>query len=229
VFLSFTVAQFGLIKRWRRVKGSGWRIKLAINTVGAMLTSVVAVIFAVTKFTSGAWVVLIVIPLIILFSLAIHHHYQAVASELKIDIKTSHPETSRVITIVLVSGVHRVVQNTLSFALSIAKDNLIAVYVGFDDESMKKMEAKWEEWGNPCRLVTLKSKYRSVLEPLSRLLKMIEEKEQFKSQVQVIIPQFIPRRWWHNLLHNQTALLLRMWLIRHKDIVITTVPYHLKK
>ena len=229
VFLSFTVAQFGLIKRWKREKGSGWKTKLAINTVGGIVTLLVAVIFAVTKFTSGAWIVLIVIPLIIFFSLAIHHHYQAVANELKIDLKSERPETSRVITIVLVSGVHRVVQNTLSFALSIAKDNLLAVFVGFDDESMKKMEEKWEEWGNPCRLVTLKSKYRSVLEPLSRLLKMIEEKEQFKSQIHIVIPQFIPRKWWHNLLHNQTALLLRLWFIRHKDVVITTVPYHLKK
>ncbi|MCM2534924.1 hypothetical protein NDK43_24500 [Neobacillus pocheonensis] len=197
--------------------------------MGGIVTSVVAVIFAVTKFTSGAWIVLIVIPLFIFFSLTIHHHYQAVASELKIDLKSFRPETNRVVTIVLVSGVHRVVQNTLSFAISLCQANLLAVYVGFDDDSMKKMEAKWEEWGNPCRLLTLKSKYRSVLEPLSRLIKIIEEKEQFKAQIHIVIPQFVTNKWWHNLLHNQTALLLRLWLIRHKDVVITTVPYHLKK
>ncbi|WP_235824969.1 APC family permease [Bacillus salipaludis] len=229
VFLSFTVAQFGLIKLWIREKGSGWKIKLAINIVGAIVTTVVAVIFAVTKFTSGAWVVLIIIPLLIFFSLAIHHHYQNIANELKIDLKSFKPKGNRVITIVLVSGVHRVVHNTLSFALGLCNENILAVYVGFDDDSMKKMEAKWEEWGNPCRLVTLKSKYRSVLEPFSRLIKMIEEKEEFKSQIQIVIPQFIPKKWWHNLLHNQTALLLRLWLYRHKDVVITTVPYHLKK
>uniref|UniRef100_UPI00313A7865 APC family permease n=1 Tax=Bacillus sp. OTU2372 TaxID=3043858 RepID=UPI00313A7865 len=229
VFLSFSVAQFGLIKRWRRVKGPQWKIKLAINTVGAIITSIVAVIFGVTKFTGGAWVVLIVIPAIIFFSMAIHHHYQNIADELKIDINTLKPKGNRVITIVLVSGVHRVVHNTLSFALGISHDNLLAVYVGFDDDSMKRMETKWEEWGNPCRLITLKSKYRSVLEPFSRLIKMIEEKEEYKSQIQVVIPQFIPKKWWHNLLHNQTALLLRLWLYRHKDVVITTVPYHLKK
>ncbi len=229
VFLSFSVAQFGLIKRWKRVKGSHWKIKFAINSVGAIITSIVAVIFGVTKFISGAWVVLIVIPLLIFFSLQIHHHYQNIANELKIDLKTFKPKGNRVITIVLVSGVHRVVQNTLSFALGICQDNLLAVYVGFDDDSMKRMESKWEEWGNPCRLVTLKSKYRSVLEPFSRLIKLIEEKEEFKSQIQIVIPQFIAKKWWHNLLHNQTALLLRLWLYRHKDVVITTVPYHLKK
>ncbi|MEH7414729.1 APC family permease [Neobacillus drentensis] len=229
VFLSFSVAQFGLIKRWRRVKGAQWKIKFAINTVGAIITSIVAVIFGVTKFTGGAWVVLIVIPAIIFFSLAIHHHYQNVANELKIDLKTFKPKANKVITIVLVSGIHRVVHNTLSFALGMGQENLLAVYVGFDEDSMKKMEEKWKEWGNPCRLVTLKSKYRSVLEPFARLIKMIDEKEEFKSQIQVVIPQFIPKKWWHNLLHNQTALLLRLWLYRYKDVVITTVPYHLKK
>lgn len=228
VFLSFTVAQFGLIKRWKRVKGSGWKIKLAINVVGGIVTSIVAVIFGFTKFTSGAWVVLIIIPLIIFFSLAIHRHYQNIADDLKIDIQSLKPEANRVITIVLVSGIHRVVHNTLSFAMGVSQADLIAVYVGFDDESIKKMEKKWQEWGNPCRLVTLKSKYRSVLEPFSRLINMIEEKN-FQAQIQIVIPQFIPKKWWHNLLHNQTALLLRLWFMRHKDVVITTVPYHLKK
>jgi hypothetical protein len=228
VFLSFTVAQFGLIKRWKRVKGSNWKIKFFINTVGGIITSIVAVIFGVTKFTGGAWIVLIVIPLIIFFSLAIHRHYQDIADDLKIDIQSLKPEANRVITIVLVSGIHRVVHNTLSFAMGVSQADLIAVYVGFDDESIKKMENKWQEWGNPCRLVTLKSKYRSVLEPFSRLIHMIEEKN-FQAQIQIVIPQFIPKKWWHNLLHNQTALLLRLWFMRHKDIVITTVPYHLKK
>jgi amino acid transporter len=228
VFLSFSVAQFGLVKRWKRVKGSYWRIKLTINTVGAIITSIVAVIFAVTKFTGGAWIVLIVIPAIIICSLAIQHHYQDIADELKIDLNVNRPKTRKVVTIVLVSGVHRVVQNTLSFAMSISHENLLALYVGFDDKSIEKMEERWEEWGTPCRLLTLKSKYRSVLEPASRLIKIIEEKGE-NTLIQIVIPQFIPKKWWHNLLHNQTALLLRLWLFKHKDVVISTVPYHLKK
>lgn len=228
VFLSFTVAQIGLIKRWKRIKGSGWKIKLAINTIGGIVTSLVAVIFAVTKFTGGAWIVLIIIPLIITFSLAIHHHYKDIANELKIDLNNNRPVIKRVVTIVLVSGVHRVVQNTLTFAKSVRSEDLLALYVGFDDKSIEKMEEKWEEWGHPCRLLTLKSKYRSVLEPLSRLIRIIEEKDP-NTIIQIVIPQFIPKKWWHNLLHNQTALLLRLWLFRHKDVVIATVPYHLKK
>jgi amino acid transporter len=228
VFLSFTVAQFGLVRRWKRVKGSHWKLKISINIVGAVITTIVAVIFAVTKFTSGAWIVLIVIPAIIIISLAIHHHYQNISDELIIDLKLDRPETKKVVTIVLVSGVHRVVQNTLSFAKSVSPEDLLALYVGFDDNSIEQMEEKWEEWGKPCRLLTLKSKYRSVLEPVSRIIKIIEEKDE-NSLIQIVIPQFIPKKWWHNLLHNQTALLLRLWLFRHKDVIVATVPYRLKK
>jgi amino acid transporter len=228
VFLSFTVAQFGLIRRWKRVKGPHWKLKLAINTVGAVITSIVAVIFAVTKFTGGAWVVLVVLPILIFFSLAIHRHYQDVAEELRMDLKLVYPEKSQVVTLVLVSGVHRVVNNTLSFAKSLGVDP-VAVYVGFDDESIHKMEKKWEEWGSPCRLVVLRSKYRSILEPLTRLIATIEKKQEKGGHIHIVIPQFIPRKWWHNVLHNQSALLLRLWFLRHKDIVITTVPYHLHK
>lgn len=229
VFLSFSIAQFGLIKRWKRIKGPNWKVKLGINMSGAFITSIVAIIFAVTKFSSGAWIVIIIIPALIFISLAIKKHYKAIAEELTIDFSRTHPEPKQVLTMVLVSGVHRVVNNTLSFAQSISQDNLVAVYVGFDDEAIRKMEEKWLEWGNPCRLLTLKSKYRSVLEPVSRLVHILEEKEEFEGLIQIIIPQFIPKKWWHNLLHNQTALLLRFWLFRYKEVVITTVPYHLKK
>jgi amino acid transporter len=228
VFLSFTVAQIGLVRRWLRVKGSRWKIKLAINSFGAFITAIVAVIFAVTKFMGGAWIVLVVLPILIFFSLTIRKHYNFIAQELHIDISKEFPEIREVTTIVLVSGVHRVVNSTISFAKSIG-DNPIAVYVGFDDESINKMERKWEEWGYPCRLVVLKSKYRSVLEPLNRFIKIVEEKRGHEGHIHLIIPQFIPKRGWHNLLHNQTALQLRLWFLRHKDVVITTVPYHLKK
>jgi hypothetical protein len=121
------------------------------------------------------------------------------------------------------------VNNTVTFAKSLGTE-LIAVYVGFDDESIDKMEEKWEEWGSPCRLVTLKSSYRSLLEPISRFIQTMERWEGGKpDHIHIIVPQFIPKKWWHNILHNQSALLLRAWLFRHKDVIITTVPYHLQK
>jgi amino acid transporter len=226
VFLSFTIAQFGLIRRWLKVKGPHWHVKLAVNMIGAVITTIVAIIFAVTKFLGGAWIVLVVLPIFVFFSFAIHRHYEEIALELKIDFDTI-PITKQVLSIVLVSGVHRIVNNTLSFAKSI-NSNVIAVYIGYDDESIRNMERMWAEWGNPCRLVCLKSKYRSLLEPLARLIKIVEEKNA-GGIIHILIPQFIPIKWWHNLLHNHSALLLRVWFLQHKDIAITTVPYHLKK
>jgi amino acid transporter len=228
VFLSFSVAQYGLIMRWLKIKGRHWHIKLAVNIVGAMTTSTVAVMFSITKFTGGAWIVLAVLPIVILFSLAIHQHYEEVAYELRLE-EGIFPTERPVISVVLVSGIHRVVNNTLSFAKSV-NSNVIAVYVGFDDDSIRKMEEDWEQWGSPCRLICLKSKYRSLIEPLTRLLKVIEERQgKQKGFIQILIPEFIPVKWWHGILHNHSAFLLRVWFLRHKEIVITTVPFHLKK
>ncbi|MGD8190131.1 APC family permease [Brevibacillus ginsengisoli] len=228
VFVSFTVAQIGLLKRWKRVKGAKWKLKFFMNMIGAIVTSVVAVIFAVTKFMDGAWIVLIVLPVFVIFSMTVRKHYDQIAAELRIDPSIIRPVAHHVITIVLVSGIHRVVNNTLSFAKSLGTD-VIAVYIGHNDESIEKMEKKWEEWGTPCRLVTLKSPYRSLLGPLSRFIHAVEAKEGRSNHVHIVLPQFIPRKWWHNLLHNQSALLLRAWLLKNKDVIITTVPYHLHK
>lgn len=229
VFLSFSIAQFGLVRRWLRIKGRHWKLKLTVNVIGAMITSIVAVIFSVTKFTGGAWIVLVVLPIFVSFSIAIHRHYEDVGRELKIDPDT-FPKNQKVTTIVLVSGIQKVVNNTLSFAKSINPSNIYAVYVGFDDESIHKMEIEWTEWGSPCRLVCLKSSYRSLIEPLTRLINIIEERQGKEGAfIHIIIPEFILVKWWHNLLHNHSALLLRVWFLRHKDIAVTTVPFHLKR
>lgn len=215
VFVSFTIAQIGLVRRWFRDKGHKWKLKMTVNAVGALITALVSVVVAVTKFTHGAWIVLVILPIFVVGSLWIHRHYQHVASELRIDKKTMRPTSRHVVTVVLVSGVHRVVLNTISFAQSLNTE-VIAVYVGFSDEAVEKMEQTWEEWGKPCHLITLKNEYRSLLNPIIRFLKRLETQEGSPERVHIIIPQFVPRKWWHHFLHNQSALLLRSWLIRHK-------------
>ncbi|MBX6354152.1 MAG: amino acid permease [Thermoflavifilum sp.] len=228
VFVAFTVAQLGLIRHWRTVRGRGWRWRAAVNTVGACVTALVSMVVAVTKFTEGAWMVLVVLPLFMWMAMQVRRHYQALAQALRIDLERDQPRRHHVLSVVLISGVHRVVLETVSFAMSISTD-VIAVYVGFDDESIQRMEEKWEQWGAPCRLVTLKSEYRSLLGPLSRFIRRLEYWEGGKpDHVQILMPQFILPKWWQNLLHNQTSLLIRMWMLRHKDVVVTTVPYHLK-
>ncbi|GMA55606.1 hypothetical protein GCM10025858_01090 [Alicyclobacillus sacchari] len=229
VFVAFTVAQLGLFKRWIRVKGSMWRTKAVINGFGAFITGLVAVVFAVTKFTSGAWIVLVILPVVIFIAMKIRQHYIEVADELRIDLKTVHPEKHRIVSVVLISGIHRLVVDTISFAMSSTPD-VIALYIGFDDESIERMEQKWEAWGAPCRLVTIKSEYRSLLYPLSKFIRRLETYEGGKpDHIQLLIAQFVPKKWWHNLLHNQTSLLIRAWMLRHKDVVVSTVPYHLRK
>jgi len=227
VFVAFTVAQYGLVRRWNRERSKGWKVKASINGVGAIITALVAGIFAFTKFTGGAWIVLIVLPLVVFTTHSIHKHYEHVADELRIDIQTMRPSEHHVISVVLISGIHRAVLNTMSFAMSINSD-VMALYVGFDDESIKKMKVRWEEWGAPCRLVTLKSEYRSLISPLNRLIQMLETAEGGRpDHIHILLPQFLPKKWWHQILHNQSSLLLRTWFLRHRDIVITTVPFHL--
>lgn len=229
VFAAFTVAQFGLTKRWFRVKGPYWRIKASINVFGATLTALVTVIFALSKFMGGAWIVLIVLPIVILCALKIRKHYDQLADELRIDIHTVHPSKHRVLSVVLVSGIHRVVMDTISFAQSTSPD-VIALHIGFDQESIDRLERKWEEWGSPCRLITIKNEYRSILQPLSRFVHRLENYEGGKpDHIQILIAQFIPKKWWHHILHNQTPLLIRAWMLRHKDVVVTTLPYHLRQ
>lgn len=228
VFLSFTIAQVGLCKRWLKVKGPMWKLKLAINLFGFFVTAIVTAVVAFTKFLEGAWIVLVILPLMITFSVMVKRHYDKIAEELRIDPKETRPQPHDLVTIVLVSGVHRAVLHTVSFAQSL-DSRAVAVYVGFDDESIEKMKLKWEEWGEPCKLVTLRGEFRSILAPLSRFIDRLEINECEESSIHIIMPQFVTKKWWHNLLHNQSALLIRAWFLRNKDVVITTVPYHLHK
>lgn len=229
VFTAFTVAQLGLIRHWFKMKGPKWPAKATVNIVGACITVLVTFIFSFTKFLEGAWIVFIIIPLMIIGASLVKKHYRHVAEQLKIDEKMMRPRKHSVTSVVLVSGVHKVVLNTVSFAKSL-NENVIALYIGFDEESIENMKKKWEEWGSPCPLVTQKNEYRSLLQPLSNFISNLEMGEGGKpDHIHLLIAQFIPKSWWQYFLHNQSALLIRAWFFRHKDIIITTVPYHLTK
>lgn len=226
VFLSFTLAQSGLVKRWFKTKTSGWIWRTAINSFGGLLSAIVTVVFAIAKFTQGAWIVLVILPLIIYFGIQVHRHYERIADHLRINIAQLKPLAHKTIVIVPIGGVNRVVAGTLSYALSVS-DQVIAFYVGFDDESIEKMEQKWKQWDTGIRLVTARSQYRSIVRPLMRFLTTVENYEGAPDHIIVAIPQFVTRKWWHNILHNQTSIMLRTILLYRKDIVVTTVPYHL--
>jgi Amino acid permease len=227
VFIPFTLSQAGMMKRWITLKPSGWAVPFLINTVGMLTTLTITLIFVVTKF-SQIWMVFLFLPAVILAFRKINQHYRDIADELRIDIATEKPVVKGSVIVIPVAGVTKVVSSTIGYAKSLT-DNVVAVYVGFDEESIKKMEAKWEQWNPGVRLIVLRSRYRSIIRPLMKFIETVEWKTADTDHVTVLIPQFITKKWWHNFLHNQTSWLIRAYLYTRRDVTIATFPYHLQK
>jgi amino acid transporter len=241
VFLSFTLSQAGMARRWWKAgrlqsgeelqeAGSvlryqkGWRLRMVVNAVGAALTAIVTLIFAVTKFHDGAWVVIIVIPLLVALFFAIHRHYLEMAGRLSLDDFGAPPRLARHRVILPISGVHRGTVNALRYA-RILSDDITAVYVSTDAAAAQAVERKWGQWGSGVRLVIVNSPYRLLLEPLLGYIKQVADRRQPNEVITIVVPQFVPRKRWHELLHAQTAVLLRLALLFRPGIVITNVPY----
>ncbi|MFC5528875.1 APC family permease [Cohnella yongneupensis] len=229
VFIPFTLAQVGMIVKWVRQKPSGWIPKLIINTIGAIICFTVTMMFFVTKF-SQVWPVLVFMPMIIFIFQRIKKHYEAVGEQLRLaTCEPTVPIKGNVI-IVPVSGITHVVEHSVNYAQSLNADQIIAVYIPFEREDEALFEEKWSKWRPDIRLVTLHSHYRSIIQPLSKFIDTVQRKaSESNYQVTVIIPQFIPKKGWHNILHNQTSFMIRAHLLYRKDVIVTTVPYHLKK
>jgi amino acid transporter len=229
VFIPFTLAQTGMLVKWVREKPQGWQSKLITNLIGAIICFTVMMIFFITKFTQ-IWPVLIFLPLLVLVFHRIKKHYIKVGKQLSLaNCKYLKPIEGNII-VVPVAGMTHVVENSLNYAKSLKPDQIIAVYVSFEREDEKVFEEKWKKWQPDVRLVTLQSYYRSVIHPLMKFIDTVEHKaSESNYSVTVLIPQFIPKKRWHNILHNQTSLLLRAFLISRKNLVISTVPFHLKE
>ena len=225
VFLSFTLAQIGLVLKWSREKSKNWKRKAFINGVGAVVTFFVVIIFSMTKFQEGAWIVIIITPLLLWLITQINHHYQNVAKQLKVDL-TAPIETAETVIIIPVAGIHKVVVSTIGFAKSLTP-NVVAFYVAFSPEDAKKMEEKWEKWNPGVRLVVVVSRYRTVSKPLIEFIGRAENRYGKKMKITVLLPEFITRKWWHRLLHNQSAFRIRAILFARKDVVVATVPFRL--
>lgn len=229
VFIPFTLSQTGMLVKWIREKPSGWQTRLTINLVGALISLLVLLIFLITKFTQ-VWPVFIFLPLIVTWFHQIKKHYASVGEQLRIkDCVESLPIMGNVM-IIPVAGITHVVENSLEYAKSLGVDQIIAVNVSFEREDERKFEEKWQKWQPEIRLVTLHSSYRSIIHPLTKFIDTIEHKaNEMNYRVTVMIPQFIPKKNWHNILHNQSSLLIRAYLLYKRNVIVTTVPYHLKK
>jgi hypothetical protein len=227
VFISFTLSQFGMVYHWMREREPGWRRSVLINGVGAMLTAVVLLVIIVTKFWHGAWAVLVLTPILVVLFRSVHKHYQQVARQLSLEKAPRVEPVRRHTALVLISGIHRGVVPALEFARSIAPDNTTALYVDLDAEHTRKIEEKWALWGAGIPLQVLDSPYRSLVRPIMRYIDEIDA--QYDDDVlSVILPEFIPSKWWQHLLHNQTALAIKAALLFRKGVVVISVPYHLE-
>jgi len=205
---------------------ASWKKSIVINGVGALATAVVLAVFILTKFIHGAWIVVVVIPLLVLMFRAIHGHYLSVAQQLSIEGLGPLREINHTV-IVPISGIHRGVLNALQYAKSIAPTNVAAVYVDFDEEATANLREKWDQWGGGVKLVVLASPYRELTGPLLRYIYRIDRKRD-DDFITVVIPEFVPAKWWQHLLHNQSSLLLKGALLFKKGVVVVNVPYHLK-
>ncbi len=246
VFMSFTLSQAGMAHRWWKIgrlkpgetlkeRGSTlkhdpkWAVKMVINGFGAACTFVVMIIFAVTKFVHGAWVVLILIPSVVAFFLMVHRHYTSLARRLSLENYPGQPlRPGRHRVLLLVSTVHRGTLQALAYAQRLS-DDVTAVHVALEPEEAEKVRQKWQVWGEGVRLVILESPYRILMEPLLKYIGEILTLQQTGETLTIVVPQFVPSRKWHELLHTNTADALRERLLNHPGIVITEVPYQVSE
>ncbi|MCP9438856.1 MAG: APC family permease [Nitrospira sp.] len=228
VFISFTLSQAGMVKRWLTKKGAHWRKKLAVNGIGACTTGIASVIIASTKFLQGAWIVFLLITVLIIMFQGIRSHYKAVAEQIALDRRGARPPLpNRNIVLIPIGGVNRAVIRAVDFARSRPGD-IRAVYVETDPEESAKVKILWAQWGCGIHLVVLSSPYRSVLGSLIEYIEEILEKHR-DTWVTVVIPEILPARWWQNILHNQRALMLKAALLFKERVVLTDIPFHLTR
>ncbi len=228
VFLSFTLSQLGMVLRWRKIRGKHWQIKALINGLGATVTGMVLLIFAVTKFVDGAWIVIVWIPIFISFFLTVHSHYVSVAKQLSLETYGGPSPIRRNRVVVPIGDVHRAVLAALYYARSLS-DDVTAVYVETDPTKTARVLERWQVWGGDIPLVVLPSPYRSIIQPLVHYVDKINDSTRRDQVVTVVLPQFVAARPWQQLLHNQTALLIQMAFLFRREVIVVNVPFHLRE
>jgi amino acid transporter len=226
VFISFTLSQFGMVVRAKRSGEPGWLAHAAINLIGGVLTCAVLVIVAVTKFSEGAWIILLLIPCLVFVFVQTKKHYDHVASQLSLAGMSRQARRKNTV-LVPISGIQRAVVEALEYASSLS-DDVRAIYVDVDPAGTEQIRRLWETWGRGIRLVVLDSPYRSLMEPLLEYIEQVDA-EAPDDYVTIVLPEFVPARWWHHLLHNQRALLIKAALLFKPNTVVTSVPFHLSR
>jgi len=234
VFIAFTLSQAGMVVHWVRLRGPGWRSKAAANGLGALVTAVTFFVVGISKFSQGAWIVLLLIPMLAVSFYSVHRHYQDVGKDLSLrglpPSLRPYPEPRIVLPI---SGVHRGVIEALRYAESLS-NNVTAVYVETEPGGGDRVRQEWEHWAGKVPLVVVPSPYRSIIGPLLEFLDRTDAEHNDGQLATVILPEFVPAQWWQVLLHNQSAWLLKLALLYRRrrgnaSRAVIDVPYYLRR
>ena len=234
VFLSFTIAQAGMVVHWHREKTSGWFPRAMLNAFGAIVTGIIVLIIGFTKFIYGAWLVVIFIPFMVKTFKQIKSHYMDMAEQLHLPVSELNPDIEanlkigKNIVIMPIASPTLLVAETMKYAKSISTDILV-INVVTDEATGQKNQAKWQNWNPGVELITIYSPYRMVNRPILNFINEVASKKNPEDFITVLIPEFETKKWWHRVLHNQTGFILRTLLILKENVIVTTIPFHLKK
>jgi amino acid transporter len=233
-FLAFTLSQAGMVIHWWREKKGNWWLKAGINGVGAVITGTTLIIVGVSKFAQGAWITVLIIPLLTVAFLRVRGHYREVAEQLSLTGLTPSPRPAAAMRVVVpISGVHRGDSDAIDVARSISS-RVTAVYVELEPGAGARVREKWVQWWPDVPLAIVPSPYRSIIGPLLDFLDEVDAQADDGGLAAVVLPEFVTAKWWQSLLHNQTAWLIKTALLyrrRHLGFqrVIIEVPYHLQR
>lgn len=234
VFLSFTIAQAGMVIHWHREKTSGCLPRAMLNAFGAIVTGIIVLIIGFTKFIYGAWLVVIFIPFMVKTFKQIKSHYMDMAEQLHLPVSELNPDIEanlkigKNIVIMPIASPTLLVAETMKYAKSISTDILV-INVVTDEATGQKNQAKWQNWNPGVELITIYSPYRMVNRPILNFINEVASKKNPEDFITVLIPEFETKKWWHRVLHNQTGFILRTLLILKENVIVTTIPFHLKK
>ena len=224
VFLAFTLSQSGLVRRWWRLRNSGWRLSMVINSLGAVVTGTVLVVVAVTKFQLGAWMVLLLLPLLVSLLYFINRHYATVQDALVLTGSEQQlPRLGAPVVIVPIARLDRAALQALAFARSVSP-HVKAVHVSGSRASAEEFRRRWQRLNTEIDLDVVESPYRSLMAPLLKYIDAIDKSDD--RPITVVLSEFVPRHWWEWLLHSQTAMRLKASLLFRPNTIVIDVPYH---
>jgi hypothetical protein len=223
VFVGFTISQIGLVRHWRREHPPKWLLRAALNGTGAAMTAVAVFVFLISKFLEGAWVVTIAVPLLILLFHNTESYYAEVATELKLGKTPPPPRRRESVVVVPASTVNLLTERAISAALSLGQ-TVVAVAVAGSEEECEEIKRAWDDWQSGVPIEVLLDSHRSLIRSVLRYVKSIEDED---ATITVLIPEILPSKRRHEILHNQRGRLLEAALKVRSDVVIAILPFHI--